>query len=149
MFSCEFCEIFKNTYFYRRPLVAASVTCLFLYKSSRRRCSIKKIFHKNVAKFLRTPFYRAPPGDGSLCILWEHQKNYQLTILLVWQRLDQIQQSFKANQTKSENLLWVALTAYFNKIESPEEPVRRCSSKKVFLKISQYSLGNTCVGVSF
>ena len=24
MFSCEFCEIFKNTYFYRTPLVAAS-----------------------------------------------------------------------------------------------------------------------------
>ena len=25
MFSCEFCEIFKNTFFYRTPLVAASV----------------------------------------------------------------------------------------------------------------------------
>ena len=24
VFSCEFCEIFKNTYFYRAPLVAAS-----------------------------------------------------------------------------------------------------------------------------
>ena len=24
LFSCEFCEIFKNTYFYRTPLVAAS-----------------------------------------------------------------------------------------------------------------------------
>ena len=24
MFSCEFCEIFKNTFFYRKPLVAAS-----------------------------------------------------------------------------------------------------------------------------
>ena len=26
MFSCEFCEIFKNTFFYRTPPVAASVT---------------------------------------------------------------------------------------------------------------------------
>ena len=26
MFSCEFCEIFKNTFCYRTPLVAASVT---------------------------------------------------------------------------------------------------------------------------
>ena len=24
MFSCEFCQIFKNTYFYRTPLVSAS-----------------------------------------------------------------------------------------------------------------------------
>ena len=24
--TCEFCEIFKNTYFYRTPLVAASVS---------------------------------------------------------------------------------------------------------------------------
>ena len=26
-FSCEFCEIFKNTFFYRIPRVAASVVC--------------------------------------------------------------------------------------------------------------------------
>ena len=26
MFSCEFCEIFKNNFFYRTPLVAASET---------------------------------------------------------------------------------------------------------------------------
>ena len=27
VFSCEFCEISKNTFFYRTPLVAASVKC--------------------------------------------------------------------------------------------------------------------------
>ena len=32
---------------------------------------------------------------------------------------------------------------------SPEATVRRFSSKKVFLNISQYSQENTCVGVSF
>ena len=31
MFSCEFCEISKNTYFYRRPPVAASVHSLLLF----------------------------------------------------------------------------------------------------------------------
>ena len=31
----------------------------------------------------------------------------------------------------------------------PKAAVRRCSSEKVFLKISQYSQENTCVGVSF
>ena len=28
VFSCEFCEIFKNIFFYRTPLVAASVNAL-------------------------------------------------------------------------------------------------------------------------
>ena len=28
VFSCEFCEIFTNTLFYRTPLVAASGMCL-------------------------------------------------------------------------------------------------------------------------
>ena len=31
----------------------------------------------------------------------------------------------------------------------PEAVARRCSAKKVFLKIFQNSLENTCVGVSF
>ena len=34
-------------------------------------------------------------------------------------------------------------------IRGTEAAVRRCSSKQVFLKISQYSQENTCVGVSF
>ena len=32
---------------------------------------------------------------------------------------------------------------------APKAAVRRCSSEKVFLKISQYSQENNCVGVSF
>ena len=31
MFSCELCEIFKNTFFYRAPPVAASVTIWKLF----------------------------------------------------------------------------------------------------------------------
>ena len=34
-------------------------------------------------------------------------------------------------------------------LEFREAVVRRCFSKQVFLKISQYSQENTCVGVSF
>ena len=34
-------------------------------------------------------------------------------------------------------------------LQLPEATVGRCSSKSVFFKISQYSLENTCVGVSF
>ena len=32
MFSCEFCEVSKNTYFYRMPLVAASENLGYLSK---------------------------------------------------------------------------------------------------------------------
>ena len=35
VFSCEFCEIFKNTFFYITPLVAASDYKYFLLKSHR------------------------------------------------------------------------------------------------------------------
>ena len=53
--SCEFCEISKNTFFHRTPLVAASGRCsmkkLFLktfqYSHDERtsdKCSVKKIF---------------------------------------------------------------------------------------------------------
>ena len=36
VFSCEFCEIFKNIVFYRAPRVAASVTVTSLKLSQRR-----------------------------------------------------------------------------------------------------------------
>ena len=31
LFSCEFCEISKNTFYHRTPLVAASVLNIYLY----------------------------------------------------------------------------------------------------------------------
>ena len=42
MFSCEFCEIFKNTYFHRTPPVAASEK--LKVEAVVRRCSVKKVF---------------------------------------------------------------------------------------------------------
>ena len=64
MFSCEFCEIFKNTFFYRTPSVAASaktysykmIASRFVFQRFSRtlnfhtletvsqRCSVKKVF---------------------------------------------------------------------------------------------------------
>ena len=38
MFSCEFCEISKNTCFYRTPPVAVSLVCQFL-ETTFRKCS--------------------------------------------------------------------------------------------------------------
>ena len=42
MFSCEFCEIFKNTFFPRTPPVAASEE--LKAEAVVRRCSAKKVF---------------------------------------------------------------------------------------------------------
>ena len=41
VFSCEFCEISKNTYSYRTPQVAASLVCCHLfYKKNRTAISV-------------------------------------------------------------------------------------------------------------
>ena len=42
LFSCEFCEIFKYTFFHRTPPVAASEK--LKAKAVTRRCSVKKVF---------------------------------------------------------------------------------------------------------
>ena len=51
VFSCEFCEISENTFFYRTPLVAASQNSRYTLKFKNRevavhRCSTKKSFLK-------------------------------------------------------------------------------------------------------
>ena len=48
VFSSEFCEISKNTYFYRTPLVCASKwqALVFISEAAVRRCSSKKEFLK-------------------------------------------------------------------------------------------------------
>ena len=61
MFSCEFCEISKNTFSYRLPPVAASAACNFIKKEIPT-----KMFSVNLTKFLRTSFDRALPDD---CLL--------------------------------------------------------------------------------
>ena len=73
VFSCEFCEISKNMFSYRRPLVAASLSDengFFRWKITKRQCSfIKKETLAqvntpvNFVKFLKTPFHRTPLGD--------------------------------------------------------------------------------------
>ena len=42
VFSCEFCEIFKNTFFHQAPLVAASEK--LKAEAAVRRCYVKKVF---------------------------------------------------------------------------------------------------------
>ena len=42
VFSCEFCEIFKNTFCYRTPPVAASEK--LKAEAVVQRCSVKKMF---------------------------------------------------------------------------------------------------------
>ena len=43
VFSCEFCEFFKNTFFNRTPLVAASESCKYYSKKLRYPVAIVQI----------------------------------------------------------------------------------------------------------
>ena len=56
VFSCEFCEIFTNTYFYRTPLVAASVlylrTCVYICVLKGKRLDSFQIRGNNIRKYI-------------------------------------------------------------------------------------------------
>ena len=68
VFSCEFCEISKNTFSYRTPLVAASVSimlystyvalfsCCFFSCSSYSRCVLPCCTHFTYDSFFRLQF---------------------------------------------------------------------------------------------
>ena len=67
MFSNEICEVFKNTFFYRIPSVAASADGYWekdfikRNKSTHQMCSVKKDVLKNFANFT---------GEHLCCILF-------------------------------------------------------------------------------
>ena len=67
MFSCEFCEISKNSFFYRTPLVAASVKQNSVLVVSRRIFSI--IFRNYFMGHLWTigPLMKNIPGCFTIC----------------------------------------------------------------------------------
>ena len=50
VFSCEFCNISKNTFYHRTPPVAASEFCQ-LYPSASNRCLFRKGTFGTVTKF--------------------------------------------------------------------------------------------------
>ena len=55
VFSCEFCEISKNTFVYRTPLVAASVKCIFEYivpKPQTEKMAVALIFFFVLRQYL-------------------------------------------------------------------------------------------------
>ena len=71
VFSCEFSKISKNTFFYRTH--PDDCFCFQLFRSSRRRCSMKRCVLENFAKlagkhpwfakFQKHLFYRTPLND--------------------------------------------------------------------------------------
>ena len=97
MFSCEFCEISKNTFLHRTLLVAASVKNVD--QSSHVRCSLKigvlknfadlrpailvkqrpwhRCFPMNVAKFLRKSFLQKTASEDFPKILHEVRGSYE------------------------------------------------------------------------
>ena len=77
MFSCEFCEISKNSFFYRTLLVAAyefcarflASICLSKVNNGSSEEKKEKCFPVNIAKFRRTPFSQNTSGRLLLKIL--------------------------------------------------------------------------------
>ena len=50
VFSCEFCEISKNTFSYRTPPVAVSVLCCYLLKGIQERKKLNLSFRAGVVR---------------------------------------------------------------------------------------------------
>ena len=110
MFSCEYCEIFKNTFFLRNT----SGGCF---------CNVQVIVLCNLG----------PSRPKQNCVgyfpsksLLRAQSQYCTSNFLVQCCLRRI---------------WTTLSTRFSYAEAV---LRRCSVKKVFLKISQNSQKNTC-----
>ena len=68
VFSCEFCEISKNSFFHGRPLVAASIVVPNLYLSEKYEIVLEKchIFYISVAPNIN--FYKVKSSrDTKIC----------------------------------------------------------------------------------
>ena len=64
MFSCEFCEIFKSTYFYKKPLVAASVNRNFLMTNISMKLLISPITKQNKWKTVKKTYFEPNTWNG-------------------------------------------------------------------------------------
>ena len=64
VFSCEFCYIFKNTFFYRTPLVAASNSLESLTGLAALVCWATTI--QTLAKYIRQKNLHFPPFHENL-----------------------------------------------------------------------------------
>ena len=143
MFSCEFCEIFKNTYFYRTPLLAASGSKLYSQNiwwypkkvSEMRGASVE--FNFDLFSYWCDCDFLGVAGK-----ILGTKKNYLIAEVQFqdgddpYQDDDQFDGMEQHSQVESYRACLTSCP-------------RRCSVKQVFLKISQYSQENTCVEVSF
>ena len=114
MFSCEFCEIFKNIFFHRTPLVAASEK--LKAEAVFRRCSVKKVFLK------------ISQTKGVFLLILRNFQEHLFSKNTFFQR--------------------TPAAAASEKLKA-EAVVRRYSVKKVFLEVLLNSQENTCTRVSF
>ena len=80
VFSCEFCGVFYNTFFYGKPRVAASVSLLWLLPQVRqvlKSTTVSTKYHGTTAEnkitegiFYNTFFYGKPRVAASVSLLW-------------------------------------------------------------------------------
>ena len=71
VFSCEFCEIFKNTFFYRTPSVAASVSISFRLKNMGSLPNFASNI-KQIQAFIPPEIIKKP----MLGIFWSYFRNH-------------------------------------------------------------------------
>ena len=129
MFSSEYCEMF--TYFeeYICEWTAASVSVFKLLWWVQRIFS--KMIIQEEEQCIATKIWNFP------IIIWQLFKECSFYCCLVTSTLLNFKRS-------NHHFYCIFPTLCFSKNRH-----RRCSVKNVFLKISQYSKKNTCVGVSF
>ena len=73
--SCEFCEIFKNTFFTEHLWTTASMTLkyeILIARSSHQRCFIKKGIIKNFTKFTGKHLCQSPFFDKVSVVSLQH-----------------------------------------------------------------------------
>ena len=82
MFSCEFCEIFKNTFFYRSPLVVASNTHVIPLSSSSslwlfKWCNNQTLFYRARKKLKNGIKLNIDPTKKRFNVLFDAQSFIQ------------------------------------------------------------------------
>ena len=126
VFFYAFCQISKNTFFHRTPLVAASVFCFSIHYMCDSSIACLALFIISLVTGKNK--YETNTNEQSL-LRYLNIRHLKMSIL-----------HWKYFRIGSYSFITVVST---------ETAARRCSVKTVFLEISQNSQENICARVSF
>ena len=132
MFSCEFCKISKNIFPYRTPPLDVFEKAFISSRIYYLSFDLVRLLNLRVKaavvtaqkmKFSIKDFFNKCDQVRSFLRIWSH--------LL--------------KKTLMENFIYCALSSLLSKNDKSSH--RMCSAKKLFLKTSQISQGNTCTKI--